>query len=200
MQRVLSLLALAGCTLGGLTPVEDTGIGTDEGNDTGSTNTDSGNPEAFDPYAGLGPDQACEDFEGTPYTGATGYFVGEFSYSEGVLTGHEDWLLYANSTWQASNGYDCFLRWDAFGTISGATSCVGCSHEIQLDLTFNGEESNCPQDLENIEGQDGNVTYYVQAQANGDARFEFTDGDFLGDGVLANGRAAYVSDPQCNVF
>ncbi|TNE92300.1 MAG: hypothetical protein EP330_02235 [Deltaproteobacteria bacterium] len=196
MRVLLIPVLLAGCTLGGLTPVDE---GSDEGSDTGSSG-DTGSAQSFDPYDGLGANAECDDFDGTPYTGATGYFVGEFTFSDGLLTGYEDWILYPNQSWSNMGQGPCYLRWNAFGTVSGPVDCVGCSHEIVLDLTFDGETSNCPQNLEDIEGNDGNVTYYVQASPNGTARFEFTDGDFLGNGVLIDGRAAYVSDPQCNVF
>lgn len=195
-------MLVGGCTLGGLSPVDendDNPSGSDTG---GGTDGDTGIAGTFDPYVGLEASSGCEDFDGTPYTGATGFFIGEFNYADGVLTGVEDWLLFPNSTWEAASepGYDCFLRWDAFGTVREGTSCVGCSHEVSIDLTFDGETSNCPQELENSEGNDGNVTYYIQAMPDGTARYEFVDGTFLADGVFGSGRSAYVSPASCKVF
>lgn len=183
-MRALAVLLLVACNGG-------------DGSDTGSEDTGSTD---FDPYEGLAGDPECEDFEGTPYNGATGFFVGEFAIDGDILTGVEDWVLFANAEWQTNGGSDCTMRWDAFGTVSEPTGCTGCSHEIALDLTFDGDASDCVQGLEDIEGQDGNVTYYVFAQPDGTARFEFTDGDLLGNGVLTETRAAYVSEAQCNVF
>lgn len=184
---ILSIL-LIGCA----------GSNGDNGSDTGTTE----GPD-FDPYEGLTGSSECEDFDGTPYAGATSFFVGEFTIADGILTGHEDWVLFANSTWEVADpypGWDCTMRWEAFGTVSEPADCTGCSHEIAIDLTFDEDGSDCQPELQTFEGTDGNVTYYVQAQADGTARWEFTDGTLLGEGVLTDSRGAYVSGQSCEVF
>lgn len=204
MRPLLPAIALlAACTMNGLTPVND--AGQDGGNDTGSLTEEEQTVDAFDPYENVAANPACEDFDGTPYNGATSYFVGEFTIDGDLIYGYEEWVLFANSTWQSASpypGWDCKVRWDAFGTILPRKTCVGCSHEVSFDLTWNEDRSDCQPALQQIEGPagEGNITYYVQARPDGTARFEFPSGTHLGDGVFGADRAAYVSDSQCTVF
>jgi hypothetical protein len=202
MRVLLALTLLAsGCTLSGLSPVAD-----ESGSDTGvGSDTGPSSPGAYDPYAGLAEDPACEDFDGTPYAGATGFFVGDYQVQGNILSGFEEWVLFANSTWESATpypGWDCAIRWDVFGTINEPKDCVGCSHEIALDLTWNEPESTCQPALQEIEGPDGegNVVYYVQALPDGTARFEFPSGTYIGTGILTGARAAWASEGQCAVF
>ncbi|MCO4745597.1 MAG: hypothetical protein KC912_12465 [Proteobacteria bacterium] len=168
-----------------------------------STTDDTGtSPDTFDPYAGLAAQPGCEEVSGTATPGATGYFVGDFSIDDGVVEGVEEWVLFANQAWKDSNdeGADCSLKWDVFGTISEADSCVGCTHEIAIDASFDGEGSDCVQGLEDAEGSDLNVIYYVQASSDGTATWEFQSGTTLGEGIVNDTRAAYVSESACKWF
>ena len=65
--------------------------------------------------------------------------MGEFAIEQGVLTGYEEWVLFANDRWEdptiARPGTDCAIRWEVFGTVSEPTECVGCTHELAIDLT-----------------------------------------------------------------
>ncbi|TNE92301.1 MAG: hypothetical protein EP330_02240 [Deltaproteobacteria bacterium] len=189
-MRALALtLLLIGCA-------GDNGTGDDTGTD---------GPD-FDPYEGMEENPNCEDFEGTPVPGATTYFMGEYAIDADVVTGYEEWVLFANDAWEdptiARPGWDCAIRWDVFGTVSEPTDCVGCTHQLSLSFTWNEDESDCQPDLQALEGPDneGGAVYYVQAGNDGYARYEFSSGTFLGDGVLTSTRGAYQSEQRCAFF
>lgn len=185
-MRALSLvILLAACT------------GPDEGADSG-TEPVGGD---YDPYQGLAHDTACNEISGTAAAGATGYFVGDYDVSGGSVTGVEEWVLFSNPTWQdVSSATDCSLVWDISGAINEPSSCTGCTHEVAVSATFNGTTSDCVQGLEDIEGNDFQVTYYLQVGSDGSASWNLPSGTYIGDGVLNDVQAAFTSESSCNWF
>lgn len=187
MRISVLLLVLAGCAGGGGSAT-DTG----SGNDTGSSTNNR--PDIL---AGLGAED-CEDFDGTPYTGATSYFAGEYDISGETLSGKEYWMLIPNTQWAADGVTECIMVWDITGTSTDCTT--GCTTQLAISAVFNPEASDCPQELEDIEGGDFSVTYDV-SDAGGTATVNFTSsGNFLGSGTYEQDRVTWVSDYQCEIF
>lgn len=198
LGRAILLVGLVGCT-SPLTSVDDSGLGVDSGgSDTGVTDDIA----SWDPYDGLVHDTACNDVSGSPVAGATGFFVGDFDVNGSNLQGVEEWVLFANPTWTQAGGpaTSCFLRWNVVGTLGEPDSCVGCTHELTATGSFDADASNCPTALEEIEGVELDLKYFIQRRSSGEATWTFESGTTLGDGVVTSDRAAYVTDSACNWF
>ena len=91
---------------------------------------------------GLGEDgTSCEDFQGTPVSGATGYYVGEFNWADNGedVTGYEAWVLYANDEWERvdDEARDCYILWTVTGEKQGQPQgCASCDFSLALHMTF----------------------------------------------------------------
>lgn len=165
----------------------DTGSNSDTGSDTGSSGG------LLD---GLGPDDGCNEFDGTPVNAATDYFAGEYNLDGSNLSGREYWALFANPTWQENGGYDCTMVWDVTGTTE---ACAGCDLLLNVTAAFNAGVSDCPAELEAIEGADFTVSYEA-TNNGGQSVVSFTSGTVLGTGDYSASRITWLSNQGCSYF
>lgn len=173
----------------------------DGGKDTagGDTAAGSGDAALSDPGAGLGADDACDDFEGTPIDGATVYFVGEFAFDGDSVSGTERMLVFANPAWVDSGGADCTIAWGMSGSKDEPTaSCGSCDYSLQVSGTVDVSLTDCPDDL--VEGEEGfSNTYNVKL--DGDvATFYFPSGDVLGQGEWSGSAVTFRSERTCQYY
>ena len=183
MRWCLLLVLAAGCPEGSGTDPEDERI-----------------PDPFeDPYPA---DPNCNDFEGTPVAGATGWFIGEFEIDGNSVEGYEVWALLANPAWEETGeGYDCQIVWNMSGVVEPPVNCASCEHSLVLDANINYDASTCTPRLIQTEDQPFTVVYNVRENSDGSTDFLFAESSrMLGTGTSDNSSANYISDSRCFFF
>ena len=64
-----------------------------------------------------------------------------------MVRGEEEWILFANKKWAATNGGDCTVRWSLSGSKTGVSACGRCDFGVSLTNQLDITGSNCPKDL-----------------------------------------------------
>jgi hypothetical protein len=142
-----------------------------------------------------------ESGESYDLAGATSYFVGNFAIDGDAVSGFEAWVLFANDTWSAGEGYDCQFLWAAEGT-KIEPQCLSCAYSLEMHMTMDMVGSNCVAGLKNDTASDAaefDVTYDVVVE-DGKSTFYFENGNVLGNGDATDSGVTYVSDPACKWF
>lgn len=149
---------------------------------------------------GLEPDPVCEDFQGSPIPGATGWFIGDFTLDGGVVTGTEVWLLLANTTLDARGGSDCRVTWEVVGeVIEAGAQCPLCTYGLRIAAQLDPARTDCPEDL--YEGEEVySVGYDVRVEGDAAAVRFAASGEPLGEGVVGEQRLVYRSEADCFWF
>lgn len=146
-------------------------------------------------------------------TGADGWFVGDFTVTDGRVTGTETWYLFANAAWKAKGGRDCSLTWDVKGTADGPSpKCPACDRSIRFVAEPRTAASDCPAALLNgriaptgdrvgAEARSFQQHYDLRTEPDGTVVFQFAaSGRTLGRGPSDGGRVTYLSGHQCKFF
>jgi hypothetical protein len=143
--------------------------------------------------------------------GADSYFTGRFSVKDGVVSGTESWVLFANPKWEARGGKDCRLIWDVKGKVVKPRNCTNCD----LGIEFNAVprlDSDCPEELvqgrklptgQRVggEGVAFDQMYSIQRSADGKVRVFFgKSGKLLGEGYHAGDEVSWLSAHSCKWF
>ena len=142
-----------------------------------------------------------ESGESYELAGATSYFVGDFAIDGDTVSGFESWVLFANATWSAGEGYDCQFIWSAEGTKT-EPQCMNCAYGLQMHMVMDMVGSNCVAELKNDTASDAAEfdVYYDVAVENGKSTFYFKNGNLLGHGDASASEVTYVTDPACKWF
>jgi hypothetical protein len=181
-------LALGGCDREG-------------GNDTG--NNDGNVPNILQDAEET---EQCRDFnvDGTPIGTATTYWAGEYTFSGTDVTGFEYWYWIPNDLlacqsddWEPDQA--CILIWEFFGTKDDAPAdCPGCLYTISGSASFRASESDCPPDLEGVEGQDmADLFYKVRDGNGGGVTLYFESDNPVGDGSGNDNGLEWLGPGQC---
>ena len=156
---------------------------------------------------GLTENPSCEQVrdqesgESHDLAGATSYFVGNFAIDGDEVSGFEAWVLFANDTWSAGEGYDCQFVWASQGS-KVAPQCLGCAYGLEMHMTMDMVGSNCVAGLKNATASDSaefDITYDVEVK-DGKSTFYFENGNVLGTGTATESTITYVSEPACKWF
>lgn len=145
-------------------------------------------------------------------TGADGWFVGDFSATDGKVVGTETWYLFANDKWKAHGGRDCSLTWAITGSVDGPSpKCPACTKSLRIVAQPDVAGSNCPSELLNgriaptgervgAEARSFQQQYDLQLDG-GEVVFRFaSNGREIGRGPVVGDRYTYVSHHQCKFF
>lgn len=211
-RRFVLALTLAALGTGGLLGAcSDKGLDVDSGDDgapgtTGTTGGDDGGGggtvDLPDPRTSAAADPGCEDFEGTPIAGATGYFYGQFvtTADPDVWAGQEQWILFSNQAWRDVGEDDCVITWSTTATrTDGAGTCSTCDYGLTVQASIDIANTSCPEGL--WEGEETFQVVYGVAVDGGTATYYYaSSGNFLGTGHAADGGSNYLSDGSCLYF
>lgn len=176
-----------------------------ESEDSGQTQEDTednSNPQNDTPLDDLWTDldrDYCDsvDVEGGP--GATSYFIGYYTNQEGLWLGAEQWVLFPNDQWVATNGNPCQVTWSVSGTEGETLGCPGCDFSLFASAMVDMGETDCPEDLW-ITETELNLEYDVLL-SNSTSDFYFhTSGTWLGTGPSSQTSISFISAPICQWF
>ena len=142
--------------------------------------------------------EGCDNGPGV--MGAASYFVGELKITDGMVRGEEEWILFANKKWAATNGGDCTVRWSLSGSKTGVSACGRCDFGVSLTNQLDITGSNCPEDL--TKGETGQqIGYDIDLKDDGTVDVYFSrSGKRVGEGYHNNGTIRYVTDMSCRWF
>ena len=142
--------------------------------------------------------EGCDNGPGV--MGAASYFVGEITITDGNATGSEEWVLFANKKWAASNGKDCTVRWSLHGSKTSTQACGRCDYGVSLTNTMDVTGSSCPEDM--AKGETGQqIGYDIDLKEDGTVDVFFAkSGKRVGEGYHNNGVIRYVTDMSCRWF
>ena len=142
--------------------------------------------------------EGCDNGPGV--MGAASYFVGELKISDTSVSGEEEWILFANKKWAATNGGDCTVRWSLSGSKTGTSACGRCDFGVSLTNQLDMTGSNCPEDL--TKGDTGQqIGYDIDLKDDGTVDVFFSrSGKRVGEGYHSNGTIRYVTDMSCRWF
>jgi len=133
--------------------------------------------------------------------GATSYFYGIYKDTAGGFTGYEEWHLFANETWEGSDGYDCVMRWTVDATAGEVENCGGCDVALDVTLTFDEACSTCPETLIEAEKGTSFETYEVMRRSDGTSRWFFGEsGNEFGSGQSNGSAMNFATDESCRWF
>ena len=142
--------------------------------------------------------EGCDNGPGV--MGAASYFVGELNITDDIVRGEEEWILFANKKWAATNGGDCTVRWSLSGSKTGVSACGRCDFGVSLTNQLDVTGSNCPEDL--TKGETGQqIGYDIDLKDDGTADVYFSrSGKRVGEGYHNNDTIRYVTDMSCRWF
>ena len=169
--------------------------GIDSGSNTNDyvyTPTNTNNLEA---------DVNCEDLEGTPHPGATTYFAGEYLINGNSITGTEEAIYVANSSWADIIGSDeCRVTWAMTGEIIDFSACSTCDLHIEVNAGIDEANSNCPEELAGWESF-WTGTYGIKRESDGSVTWYFggTGAEFA-TGTYSDPQINFLSEGQCSWF
>lgn len=188
---VLVLLALAACNREG-----------------GGDDTNSDNPgEVPDVLQGAEETEECANFEvsGTPVGAATTYWAGDYTFSGQDVHGYEYWYWIPSDLLSCQSddwdGEPCILIWEYFGTKDDEPeNCPGCLYTLSGSGSFRASDSDCPPELEAIEGQDMPVLFYKvrDNSSGGGVTLYFESDNPVGNGTSAAGGLEWRSEGMCS--
>jgi hypothetical protein len=142
--------------------------------------------------------EGCDNGPGV--MGAASYFVGEITLAENNASGSEEWVLFANQKWAASNGKDCTVRWSLHGSKTSTQACGRCDFGVSLTNTMDVTGSDCPEDM--AKGETGQqINYDIDLKDDGTVDVFFArSGKRVGEGYHNNGVIRYATDMSCRWF
>jgi hypothetical protein len=115
-----------------------------------------------------------------PTAGADQHYVGHWAVGEdGVITGTEKRVLFANPKWRQTRGpdrkmgADCVVVWDITGHKAAPITCTGCTFSVQFEARVNYDKSTCPKRLVN-EGAYRTGQYDVSLKSDGTTAVYFS--------------------------
>ena len=131
--------------------------------------------------------------------GAASYFYGLFVQDDGMYTGYEQWLIYANETWRAQGYSDCIIQWRVSATEGSPGATTSANFALDVTMNLDQSASTCPAELM----QDLNDTdfghYDIQIAGNRSEWF-FASGNSLGSGYANDQALNYLSPKSCRWF
>ena len=142
--------------------------------------------------------EGCDNGPGV--MGAASYFVGELKLTDTGVTGEEEWVLFANKKWAATNGGDCTVRWALSGSKTTTSACGRCDFGVSLTNRLDVTGSNCPEDL--TKGETGQqIGYDIDLKDDGTVDVFFSrSGKRVGEGYHNGDTIRYVTDMSCRWF
>jgi len=183
---------------------EDSGGGSGDdggGEDGGDDGTGSG-AQLDDPRTAAGPDPGCEDYDGTPIPGATGFFYGQYvaTADETVWEGEEQWLLFANDAWREHGEDDCVITWTTTAIwTEEAGTCGSCEYGLTVEANIDLARTSCPEGL--YEGDESFTVVYGVDVAGEVATYSFaSSGTEVGTGHAVDGGSNFLSAGSCLYF
>ena len=132
--------------------------------------------------------------------GAVSYFYDELSIKNGVVTGTERWIMYANTQWKARNGNDCEVQWSLKGKTRSPTRCPSCTMGITVTNDLDKGLSNCPEDMAKTNSGE-TINYDIQLNNDGTAVAYFSrSGKKFAEGYHKDGNVQLLSPMSCRWF
>lgn len=189
-----------GCSSNAESPtntVKDTPVATPSPNGDSTGDSEKSSAALPDLKKGLSR-EGCDNGPGV--MGAASYFVGELKITDTSVRGEEEWVLFANKKWAATNGGDCTVRWSLSGSKTGTSACGRCDFGVSLTNQLDMTGSNCPEDL--TKGDTGQqIGYDIDVKDDGTVDIFFSrSGKRVGEGYHDNGTIRYVTDMSCRWF
>ena len=191
------LLTAMACSSNAESPTEPPSESTPKAVATPTATVSTSNTALPDLKAGLSR-EGCDNGPGV--MGAASYFVGEISIVESNASGSEEWVLFANQKWAASNGKDCTVRWSLHGSKTSTQACGRCDFGVSLTNTMDVTGSDCPEDM--VKGETGQqIRYDIDLKEDGTVDVFFAkSGKRVGEGYHKNGVIRYATDMSCRWF
>ena len=173
-----------------------------DGVDTGSNNTNNNNNN---PQGSIDTPPAngdCEDLNGTEHPGASTYFAGSYALNGDALTGIEEAIYVANSSWEPILGAsDCRVTWSLTGSIVQASACTTCDLHIEVSAMLDESQSDCPSELAADWQSSWTETYGVARNDDGSSDWYFGGtGEYFASGTHSSSSVDFLSDVQCSWF
>jgi len=142
-----------------------------------------------------------------PTPGADQYFVGNWTLGEdGVVSGTESRILYANPKWKSRRGpdgkvgRDCVVVWNITGHRSKPVTCTGCDFGLKFQASVDYSKSTCAQRLYN-EGAYRGGHYDVSLRSDGTTAMYFSrTGKQFATGHHVEGSLNYRTPHACVWF
>ena len=142
-----------------------------------------------------------------PTPGADQYFVGTWTLEEdGVVSGTETRILFANPKWKSRRGpdgkvgRDCVVVWNITGHRSDPVTCTGCDFGLKFQASVDYTKSTCPQRLYN-EGAYRGGHYDVSLRSDGTTAMYFSrTGKQFATGHHVKGSLNYKTPHACVWF
>jgi hypothetical protein len=172
-----------------------------DGVDTASTNNSTNNGTQG-PIDTPPAESVCEDLDGTAHPGASTYFAGSYSVNGETLTGLEEAIYVANSSWEPILGAsDCRVTWALTGTVVASSACTTCDLHIQVSAMLDESQSDCPSELAADWQSSWTETYGVARNDDGSADWYFgSSGEYFASGNHSGSNIDFLSDVQCSWF
>ena len=142
----------------------------------------------------------CNAIDDTELPGAVSYFYGELEQLDGLWSGTETWLLYANPSLQATGQDDCQSVWLTTATEQAPLSCDACDMGLNISAVLDLSQTNCPEEI--YQGSEQfTVSYDVQRTEGELATWFFgSSGEYLGEGYYNDVALNFLSEHQCVWF
>lgn len=196
----------AGSDDGGTGGTTDNG-GSGSGSGSGSDGESQGSLADLDDLKVEMIDSAdgCQEIDDVPHPGAASYFYGELAPSasdDGTQwTGTEEWILYANESWQETGVADCVVTWAVRGEASETGLCGACDLTLAVVGTVDLAYTSCPEELWE-DSRNYSVRYDIRLDSStGDSQWFFADtGTPMGVGSFAGVAMNYLTDRSCLWF
>ena len=165
----------------------------------GNNNPGSADDSLPDLLANLSPSPDCEGFEGTPITGATRFFYGAFTLdSNNNISGIEQFIHKANSSWQAAGQDDCITTYTVTGTLQETSTCATCDASISINAVWDGTSSTCPEELYE-DTPSFSVTYDIARSDDGTATWYLLP-NLTAQGHHSSTALNYITSGDCAFF
>ena len=132
--------------------------------------------------------------------GAVSYFYDELSIKDGVVTGTERWIMYANKQWKEKSGNDCEVQWSLQGKTRSPTRCASCTMGITVTNELDKGLSNCPENMAKTNTGE-TINYDIQLNNDGTAVAYFSrSGKKFAEGYHKDGSVQLLSAMSCRWF
>ena len=142
----------------------------------------------------------CEGYDGVDIPGAERFFYGQFEVDEaGNISGIEQILNYANSSWKALGEDDCISVYMVTGVVTTPVACTSCDIGISIEANLDTNQSTCPDAL-NEGFESFSTSYDISQSADGKSTWYFTSGNPLGQGYHDDSGLNYLSAGSCVYF
>jgi hypothetical protein len=132
--------------------------------------------------------------------GAVSYFYDSLSIDDGVVSGSERWLMFANKQWKEKKGSDCEVVWSLKGKTRKPTRCAGCSMGITVTNDLDKGLSNCPEKMAKTNTGE-TINYDIMLNNDGSAVAYFSgSGKKFAEGYHKDGKVQLLSAMSCRWF